>query len=60
MTRETQLHAIIRNLLEEIDLSHFQYRMKLSEKNKQIRKYLDQIEKILDNVYELKNNKIKR
>lgn len=55
MTRESKLHAIINNLLEEIDESHLHYRIKLSDQNKQIRKYLDQIERILDNVYKLRN-----
>jgi len=55
MTRESQLHIIIGNLLEEIGQSHIQYNIKLSEKNKQIRNYLDQIETILDNVYKFKN-----
>ncbi|XP_025194605.1 interaptin-like [Melanaphis sacchari] len=59
MTRESQLHIIIGNLLEEIGQSHNQYRIKLSEKNKQIRNYLDQIETILDNVYKIKNKNIK-
>ncbi|XP_026808525.1 interaptin-like [Rhopalosiphum maidis] len=59
MTRESQLHIIIGNLLEEIGQSHYQYRIKLSEKNKQIRNYLDQIETILDNVYKFKNNNTK-
>lgn len=60
MTRELQLHAIIIDLLKEIDQSHLQYKIKLSEKNKEIRKYLDQIERILNNIYELKNNKTVR
>ncbi|XP_015363636.1 PREDICTED: uncharacterized protein PFB0145c-like [Diuraphis noxia] len=59
MTRESQLHTIIGNLLDEIEQSHNQYRIKLSEKNKQIRNYLDQIELILDNFYKFKNNSIK-
>jgi len=59
MTRESQLHTIIGNLLDEIEQSHNQYRIKLSEKNKQIRNYLDQIETILDNFYKLKSNNIK-
>jgi len=59
MTREAQLHTIIGNLLDEIEQSHNQYRIKLSEKNKQIRNYLDQIETILDNFYKFKSNNIK-
>jgi len=59
MTRESQLHTIIGNLLDEIEHSHNQYRVKLSEKNKQIRNYLDQIEMILDNFYKSKNNNLK-
>ncbi|XP_060877624.1 repetitive organellar protein-like [Metopolophium dirhodum] len=59
MTRESQLHTIIGNLLDEIEQSHNQYRIKLSEKNKQIRNYLDQIETILDNFYKFKSNNIK-
>lgn len=55
MTRESQLHIIIGNLLEEIGQSHIQCNIKLSEKNKQIHNYLDQIETILDNVYKFKN-----
>lgn len=54
-TRESQLHAIIISLLEEIDKSHMEYRVKLFEKNEQIRKYLDQIEKILKKVNEYRN-----
>lgn len=60
MTRESQLHCIISNLLKEIDRSHLQYRIKLMEKNTQIQTYLDQIERILNNVYEFRNNNIKR
>lgn len=60
MTRESQLHVIISNLLEEIDQSHLQYRIKLSEKNKQIHKYLDEIERILCIVYEFRNNSTKK
>ncbi|KAL4096747.1 hypothetical protein QTP88_021641 [Uroleucon formosanum] len=59
MTRESQLHTIIGNLLDEIEQSHNQYRIKLSEKNKQIRNYLDQIETILDNFYKFKSNNTK-
>lgn len=55
MTRESQLHTIINNLLEEINQSHLQYRVKLKEKNKEICKYLDQIEKILDSVYKFRH-----
>lgn len=55
MTRESQLHTIIIDLLKEIDQSHLHYRIKLSEKNREIRKYLDQIERILGNIYEFKN-----
>lgn len=60
MNRESQLHIIINNLLEEIDQSHLQYRIQLSEKNNDIRNYLDKIEKILTSVYEFRNNNIKR
>ncbi|VVC37000.1 Hypothetical protein CINCED_3A016617 [Cinara cedri] len=60
LTRESQLHAIIIDLLKEIDQSHLQYRIKFSEKNKEIRKYLDQIERILDNIYEFRNNNVVR
>jgi len=59
MTRESQLHTIVGNLLDEIEQSHNQYRIKLSEKNKQIRNYLDQIETILDNFYKFKSNNIR-
>lgn len=60
MNRESQLHIIINNLLEEIDQSHLQYRIQLSEKNKQIHNYLDKIEEILTSVYEFRNNDTKR
>lgn len=55
LARESQLQTIISSLLKEIDQSHLQFRIKLSEKNKQIHKYLDLIEKILNNVYGLRN-----
>lgn len=58
-TRESQLQTIINNLLEEIEQSHLNYRIQLLEKNKQIHIYLDQIEKLLDNVYSLRNDNTK-
>ncbi|XP_025415446.1 uncharacterized protein LOC112687105 isoform X2 [Sipha flava] len=60
MTRESELRNIISNLLEEIEQSHLHYRLKLSEKNEQIRKYLDYIQRILNSVYEFRNKNIKR
>lgn len=60
MTRESQLHSIVCNLLEEIDQTHLQYRIQLTEKNKQIQTYLDGIERILHNVYVFRNKNTKR
>lgn len=60
MTRESELRTIISNLLEEIEQSHLLYRVKLSEKNEQIRKYLDYIQRILNSVYEFRNKNLKR
>jgi len=60
ITRESQLHSIINNLLEEIDRSNVQYKIKLTEKNKQIQTYLNQIERILHNVYVFINNNNER
>lgn len=55
MNKELQLHTIINNLLEEINQSHLQYRIKLTETNKEICKYLDKIENILNSIYNFKH-----
>ncbi|XP_050423194.1 uncharacterized protein LOC126834969 [Adelges cooleyi] len=60
LKRETQLSIIISNLLDEIDNLQMRYRVKLNERNIQVKAYLDQIERIFSNVYELRSYNLQR